>query len=134
MTDRLDTSRAKLRNFGLTFAAVGLVFMAIFLWRGNPAWPWPLAGGILFLLLGLIAPSLLRPVYVAWMKFAFVLAWINTRIILGLFFFLVLTPIGLAMRLAGKDILDQRIDRSAKSYWAKRPRVKLEQSRYERLF
>ncbi len=134
MTDRLDTSRTKVRNFGLMFAGVGVVLTALFVWRGNPAWSWPLAGGFLFLLLGLFGYPILRPVYIAWMKFAFVLAWINTRIILGLFFFLVLTPIGLAMRFAGKDLLDKRMDRSAKSYWVKRQRVKLDQSRYERLF
>ena len=134
MTERLDTSRTKVRNFGFLMGGVGLALTVLFLWKGNPSWMWPLAGALLFVLLAFFGYPVLRPIYISWMTFAFALAWVNTRLILGLFFFLVLTPIGLAMRLAGKDILDKRIDRSARSYWVKRQRSQLEKSRYERLF
>jgi hypothetical protein len=68
------------------------------------------------------------------MKFAFVLGWINTRILLGIFFYLILTPIGLIMRISGKDLIDQKIDKGAKSYWKKRERVPFDPAQYERLF
>jgi hypothetical protein len=68
------------------------------------------------------------------MKFAALLAWVNTRLILGLFFYLVLTPVGVILRLMGKDLLDEKIDRSASSYWIKRDQAITDRSRYERLF
>ena len=68
------------------------------------------------------------------MKFAHVLGWINTRLLLGLFFYLVMTPVALVLRLAGKDLLQQRLDRSAKSYWVKREPAPTDPERYERLF
>jgi len=52
--------------------------------------------------------NLLKPVYAAWMSFASVLGWINTRIILAILFYLVLTPMGLAMRLLGVDLLERK--------------------------
>lgn len=53
------------------------------------------------------------------MRFASVLGWITTRLILGLFFFLVLTPVGLLMRLLGKDVLGEKLDPTTDSYWKK---------------
>jgi len=79
-------------------------------------------------------PFILRPIYVGWMKFAFVLGWINTRLILGIFFYLILTPVGLIMRLFGRDPLHRKFDRDATTYWAKRPPAEFKQERYQQLF
>ena len=49
------------------------------------------------------------------------LGWLNTRLILGLVFYLMITPLGLLIRLAGTDLLDEKIDKKAESYWKKRP-------------
>ena len=68
------------------------------------------------------------------MKFAFVLGWINTRLILGIFFYLILTPVGLIMRLFGRDPLHRKLDRKATTYWEKRGSVEFKRERYERLF
>jgi saxitoxin biosynthesis operon SxtJ-like protein len=70
-----------------------------------------------FLLAGLIAPRSLSGIYAVWMRIGEALAWINTRIILTLIFFLVVTPTGLVMRLFGRSPLDPRRRRSAASYW-----------------
>ena len=134
MTERIDTSPKNVRNFGLLFSFLCSLGVALSLWKGSQAWRWAAAGAFLFLIAALRGYPALRPVYIAWMKFAFALAWINTRIILGLFFFLVMTPVGLAIRLWGKDLLDKRIDRSATTYWVKRGRTTPDRSRYERLF
>jgi len=63
--------------------------------------------------------KLLKPLYDLWMKFAAVLAWINTRLILILMFYLVFTPIGLIMRLFGSAQLGLRIEKDKRSYWVK---------------
>lgn len=97
-------------------------------------WSWFGLAGAFFLLAGLFVQSILRPVYIGWMKFAFILGWVNTRILLGVFFYLIITPIGVVMRLAGKDLLDRKIDRSAKSYWKKRDRTAFDPKRMEQQF
>lgn len=134
MIERIDATPKKLRDFGILFAVICGLVAAWGVWHGSAAWPWWLGGGALFLVPGLTAPGLLKPVYVAWMTFAFVLGWINTRLILGLFFYCVMTPVGLVLRLMGKDLLDEKIDRGAQSYWKKRERRPVEPGRYERLF
>jgi hypothetical protein len=134
LTDRIKGTRVEVRKFGYLFAAVLSIIALYSVYRGTSQWPWFLAAAAIFLLAGLVAYPVLRPVYIGWMKFAFVLGWINTRILLGLMFFLVFTPIGLILRLTGKDLLDQKIDRSAKSYWVKRERKEFDPKQYERLF
>ncbi|MEO8501060.1 MAG: SxtJ family membrane protein [Vicinamibacteria bacterium] len=109
-----------LRNFGFTFASVALVFGAILLWKGRPSAPWFLGAAVVFFLVGAFLPSLLRPAFGPWMKFAEILGYVNTRILLGLFFVVGMTPTGLLMRLTGKDPMTRTFKRkSTTSYWAK---------------
>lgn len=107
-----------LRGFGLTVgAALGLVFGLLlpWLWGGAyPLWPW-IAGGALALTGGL-KPVWLSPLHRGWMRLALALGWLNTRLILGLVFYGCMTPVGLILRLAGKDSLARRFDPKADSY------------------
>ena len=130
----VNASRKEVRKFGVMFAVICIAVAGYQIYRQSHLWPWFAGGAAFFLGTGLFGYPLLRPVYIGWMNFAFVLGWINTRVLLGVFFYLIITPIGLAMRLFRRDILDQKIDPSAKSYWRKRHRVAVDLSRYERLF
>ncbi len=134
MTEALDTSRRAVRSFGLLFGGLAAGLTVYLLATDKGTWPWAALAALFFAITGLFAYPVLKPVYRAWMKFAFVLGWVNTRILLGAFFYLVLTPIGLVLRLAGKDLLDRRIDRSAPTYWTRRQSEPFDRSRYERLF
>ncbi len=134
MTEPLDTSRRAVRSFGLLFGGLSAALAAYLLVMGRGGWRWAALAAVFFLVTGLFAYPVLKPVYRAWMKFAFLLGWVNTRILLGLFFYLVLTPIGLILRLTGKDLLDRRIDRAAATYWTPRRPEPVDPSRYERLF
>ena len=124
----------EVKKFGLLFAAICAGLSLFLLFKGNDLWVLSAAGAVFFLVTGLVAQPVLQPVYTVWMKFAHVLAWINTRILLGLFFYLVLTPVGVVMRLLGKDLLDKKIDRAAPTYWVKREGIVLTRNPYERLF
>lgn len=93
-----------------------------------------LGGGAIFLILGQFLPVVLKPVYRLWMGLAFCLGWINTRAILIVVYYLVVTPIGLAARLLGKDFLNLKLDKSAKTYWHKREADNIPKERYERIF
>ena len=134
MTDKINTAPREVRKFGITFWVVLSLLGGYSLYRGGSAWPYWFGGGALFLLLGLVAVPVLRPFYVGWMKFAQALAWFNTRLILGIFFYVLMTPGALVMRLFGRDPLTRRIDRSAKSYWIRKEPVELDRKRYEQLF
>ena len=70
----------------------------------------------LLVLPALVWPGFLSPVYRVWMAIGYVLGWINTRIILGVVFFLLFTPMGLIMRLLGKDPMCRRFDPQLGSY------------------
>jgi hypothetical protein len=118
--EHIPDSRKDVRKFGLLFSAIGIVIAGITYFRQSDTWPFFLGLAAFFLLTALVAVPLLRPVYVGWMKFAFILGWVNTRIILGIAFFLVLTPIGILMRLFGKNPVDVRLERGRESYWVKR--------------
>jgi hypothetical protein len=124
----------EVRKFGILFTVVSMLLAAYLAWKGNAAWPWLLGAGLFFLLAGFFLQPLLRPLYIGWMKFAFVLGWINARLILGVFFYLVLTPLGLVMRLFGRDVLYRKFDRKATTYWVKREPAEFKRERYERLF
>ena len=75
------------------------------------------------MILGVVLPVVLHPFYVVWMRIAEVLAWVNTRLILSLIFLLMITPIGLIMKLLGKDPIAKRADPAKKSYWVAREKV-----------
>lgn len=108
------------RFFGLTFF---VVFLIIALWPllHSGAVSLPFLGIALgFLGISLVAPALLGPLNRLWLKFGTLLHSITSPIILGIMFFLVILPIGLIMRLLGKDFLRLRFDDSASSYWIRR--------------
>jgi Saxitoxin biosynthesis operon protein SxtJ len=112
------TSDARqLRSFGLL---VGAIFGAIGLWpllwrQHDPRW-WAVVLAVGLVVPALIAPRALAPAYGVWMKLAEVLAWVNTRILLGLVFYGMVTPIGLVMRCLGHDPMRRRYDESLDSY------------------
>ncbi len=122
------------RNFGLLFAGLFLVISGIGFFKGSTWWVWSTAAGALFLATGLAAPAILAPAYRWWMKFAAALGWLNTRVILTVVFLLIFAPVGLILRLFRRDLLHQRFDRRAGSYWMKRRREPFNAKRYEQMF
>ena len=112
------------RKFGLTTGAIIIgLFGLLIPWLFDlnyVKWPWIL-GGVLALW-GLLAPTTLKPVYIGWMKFGNVMNWINTRIILGILFYAIFLPIGMVMRLFGKDAMHRKPDSSLSSYRVKSER------------
>ena len=116
-------TRRELRIFGI---GLGVILGAIGLWRylsGDLLLP-RLAGGAggLLLLLGILAPTLLRPVHAGWMRIVAPIAWFNTRLLLGVVYFGILLPSGLLRRFFGDPLqlrgLRGRGQRS--SYWVDR--------------
>lgn len=108
------------RSFGVVFAVVFLI-IALFplLHAGAVRW-WSVGVSAAFAVVAFTVPSILAVPNRLWMKFGLLLAKIVSPIALGILFYLVFTPIGLVMRMAGKDPLRLKADPNAKSYWIDR--------------
>ncbi len=127
-------SKAELRKFGLTVGTAFAVFGAISWWRGHELPPLVLwAVATLLIVPGALFPSVLGPVHRGWMAFAMVLGHVNTRIILTALYYLVMTPVGLVMRLF-RDPLDRSLKDARDSQWIRRDQTPVEPARYERQF
>lgn len=111
-------SYRELRQFGLTMAgALSVLFGFFFPWvlhRSFPIWPWVAA--IVFGSLGIFSPLTLKWIHALWMKFAHVLGFINTRILLGIIYFLVFVPMGCVLRLLSRDPLVRRFEPNRETY------------------
>ena len=131
----LKTGARELRKFGLMVGGVFLVLGLIFLLRHKSHYPWFLIPGCVLVAGGLILPHALKYVYIAWMSLAIVLGFIVSNVILTLFFFIVITPVAFVAKIAGKDFLRLKLDRSASTYWMTR-KSSAERTRreYERQF
>jgi len=117
-----NPSAGQLRRFALLLAAL-LIGVALWLDWKSPASPWATAawlaaaaaGGI-----GLLCPRLMRIVYVAWMAAVFPIGWTVSHVLLAAIYYLVITPIGVIMRVCRYDPLQRRFDRNVKTYWKRR--------------
>ncbi|WP_009543765.1 SxtJ family membrane protein [Crocosphaera subtropica] len=107
-----------LREFGLlTGGLVALLFGFILplLWGHHlPLIPWIIAGVLASL--AILIPQSLSPIYQGWMRVGQVLAWVNSRIILGLIFFLIVTPMAIIMKLIKRDPLNRKFEIRLESY------------------
>jgi hypothetical protein len=108
------------RSFGIVFAAVFLIVAVVPWFFGGIFRAWALVVAAGFLVAALAFPSTLAPLNRLWTRFGLLLHRIVSPIVLGIMFFLVVTPIGLLMRLFGKDPLRLERDASAGSYWIPR--------------
>lgn len=134
MIDYHQPTAAELRKFGILFALLACAGGLAMLWKGTASWWVLLVLSGFFLLTGLVLQQVLRPLYTAWMRFAYVLGWINTRILLGLVFFLVMTPAGIVFRLFGKKLLETGADPKAETYWKPKSREPYDKRGNEHLF
>ena len=131
---QLKTSERDLRKFGLLVGGVFAVLGLLFLIRHKAHYPYFLMPGVVLTVSGAIFPRALRTIYIAWMAVAVVLGFVMAHIILTLFFFLVITPIGLVARLFGKDFLGLKLDRQGATYWIRREQKSKTQANYEQQF
>ncbi len=110
----------EIRQFAWIMAGMILVFFALllpWLWHWTFSWT-PYIISAAFALTGLLVPQVLAPVHKAWLKFAEVLGGINSKILLFIVFYLVLTPMGLVAKLSGFDPMKKK--HKVESYYIKR--------------
>ena len=111
------------RSFGIVFFIVFLIIATYPLINGDGLRLWSLIISIVFLFLGLLNSKILNPINKLWFKFGIFLGKIISPLVMGIIFFLVVTPIGLLMRLLNKDLLNLRFNNNG-SYWIEKTEPK----------
>ena len=108
------------KSFGVVFSIVFLLVALYPFINSESLRIWALVLSALFLLLAYLAPKVLNPLNKLWFKFGLLLSSIITPIVLAMVYFITVIPTGITMRLFGKDVLKQKLDNDAKSYWIER--------------
>lgn len=134
----LQVDAPRVRSFsrvvGGALILLGLVVLWRRAWTATPAVWWLAGSGVALALIGLVAPSILRPAYRIWMGLALVLGYFMSYVILSLVYFLTILPAGLVFRLRGKDLLDRRPDPAVSSYWRKKEYLDTSRNRLEKYY
>lgn len=121
-----------LRQFAFTFAVIICIlfgFIVPYIFNHSfSIWPWVV--GSVFVVWGILLPVTLRPVYKLWMIFGLLMSKITTPIILGILFYLVLTPVGIVMRCFKADPMARSIDKESNTY--KKLRAESENTNFEK--
>ena len=104
------------KNFGIVFFVFFFIIGFYPIFKGNDIRLWSVSIAIIFLVLGIINSSILSPLNKLWFKFGLFLGKIVSPIVMGIIFFLVITPTSLLLKLFGKDILNLKKNKS-NSYW-----------------
>ena len=130
----IKTGKKDIRSFGVTFAIIFLMIAGFLYYQEKDSFQLfiYLAGS--FSGLGFILPILLKPFYMVWMIFATILGWFMTKMILSLFFYIIITPIGLLLKILGKDLLHLKEQENKKSYWNIRNSEDEKNQNYEKQF
>jgi hypothetical protein len=131
----LNPTRNELRNFGLAALAFSAIVATIVFRRtgSTSAAATIVSVGVIVAVLGFVLPKAIRPVFVVMTIVGYPIGWVMTHAIMGVIFYLVVTPVGVIMRLCGRDPMERGFDRRAASYWKPR-RTDSDSRRYFRQF
>jgi len=111
------------KSFGIVFF---VIFLVVSLWpliNEGEIRIWSIVISIIFLFLGLINSKILTPLNTLWFRFGILLGNVFSPIVMGIIYFGVITPIGILMKLIGKDILNLKQNKKSSTYWIKKEKV-----------
>ena len=130
----IRTDNKAIRDFGILIGFILLIIAGILFYKERESYELIILLGIAFIGLGLGKAIILKPFYSIWMYFAVVLGWLMTRLILGLLFYIVVSPIGLISRLFGKRFLELKNSSLNSSYWNYKNSPKISHQNFEKQF
>jgi len=118
MRDIAELDDKGLKRFAYQTGAIIIILFGLLLpWLLGINWPhWPWIVAPVLIVVGQLTPASLRPVYRVWMRFGMLMHCITTPLILGVLFYLVITPIGFFMRMINRNTLDLKMNTDASSY------------------
>tara|TARA_Y100000590_G_C14943461_1_gene722193 strand:- start:107 stop:487 length:381 start_codon:yes stop_codon:yes gene_type:complete len=117
----MTVSKKLNKSFGILFFIIFFIYGIWPLLSSNELRIWSIVVGVVFLILGLLNSKLLSPLVKLWIKFGELLGKIIAPIVMFFIYFSIITPIGLIMKIFGKDLLNIKYSK-INSYWIKRPK------------
>jgi len=130
----IRSGKKELRQFGIIIGiACGLLGVLLW-WRGKTSYSYSFIIAAAFLFFGFTVPTVLKPFQKVWMTISILMGWLMTRVILIILFYGILTLIGLIARFCGKDFIDKKVNKKAKSYWILRTTAESDKKSYENQF
>ncbi|MFZ5516471.1 MAG: SxtJ family membrane protein [Candidatus Zhuqueibacterota bacterium] len=135
MKSKQSVTTKQLVTFGIAFSLF-LALLGYIQFRNENELSYNFLWGvaILNLVTTLTYPGAIKPLYRVAMFIAHILGWVNTRLLLGLIYYLVFTPIAIVIKLTGRDPLDRKFDRNAPTYWKTREKTESPRERYLKQF
>jgi hypothetical protein len=130
----IKSGTEQLKKFGFVMGSAFFVIYLLIIFKHKQGSSAILAISTVFFILAIISPVMLKPVYITWMSFASISGWINSRLILLIIYYLLMTPINLLMRLFGREALEKKFDKKKESYWRKKEQNEFSLTDYERQF
>ena len=130
----IKTGEKDLKSFGVTIGIILLLIAGLLFYKEKESFQIFLYIAGAFIGFGSIIPIILKPIYIVWMVFAVILGWFMTRVILSLLFYAIITPIGLVLRIFGKDFLELKKQAVQGSYWNQRDSDLEKNQNYEKQF
>lgn len=132
---KLKVEKHEIKKFGMGLTVLLCLIGGWQLYKGHiNAYTWFLGSASLVLALAFFAPIVLNPLFKVLTTVGHAIGWVNTRILLGIIFYTIFAPIGILLRLIRKDLLGERLDKDAKSYWNKKDNGVFAKEQYERQF
>ena len=129
----IESDTKNLKKFGITIGMILLIFGIFFWFNNNDVYVHFLIFSVLFIIISLIFPIILRPLQKLWMGTALIIGYIISRIILSIFFYFVITPVALILRLSKRNFLDIKL-KDKESYWILKDEKINEKSSYEKQY
>ena len=114
------------KKFGITMGIVMFLISGFLYWKDYSSLTYFFIAGIVFFIAAFLLPKALKYLYNIWMTFAAIMGYIMSRVILSIIFFILFTPVGLVTRLIGKDLIKEKWDKNADSYWILRDDTKFD--------
>jgi len=120
ISSNIPTEKSTEKSFGVIFSIVFLIVSLYPLINSEGLRIWALVISTVFFLIAFVAPKILVLPNKLWFKFGLILGSIVAPIVIALVYFVTVVPTGIIMRLLGKDLLMQKLDKNTKSYWIER--------------
>lgn len=130
----IRADKPTLRKFGIGLFVLLIIFSAMSLWKDGDAYRYLAPLAVISLLIAFIFPLALKFIFLPWMALATVIGWLMTRVILISLFYLIITPFSFIMKLAGKDLLDEKLEPHRNSYWVPRDKRAISKEELQRQF
>ena len=113
---KIKATKKDFKSFGITIGLILFLIGLFLFYKDADFFLYIFFLGLIFTFLGIIAPSILKPIYKIWMVFAVIIGWIMTRLILSILFYTIISGIGILTRIIGKDFLSLKL-KDQESYW-----------------